>query len=120
MDDWNGVVRQFYAQKLTEKGYNLADSHLVEDWANLPPSVYEAFTYLGGDNDDADPQPVIYQFDVEGKNTYAITMTFGGDDGLLAAFAEEGDLLGALFAYSVNDIHWFDSLEAATSGATYD
>ncbi|KGF71417.1 hypothetical protein DO97_20585 [Neosynechococcus sphagnicola sy1] len=117
MDSWSDVVRQFYAQKLIEKGYHLGDSHFVENRANIPPSVCEAFIYFGGD--DSDPQPSIYQFDVEGKTTYAITLTFGGDDGLLAAFAEEGDLLGAAFAYSVNDIHWFDSLDAI-SGATYE
>lgn len=117
MDNWNKIVKQFYTQKLASNGLNLEDFPFNVVPVNVRSGVLDAYNYLGGE--DSDPQPEFHTFKVEGQNTYAVILTWGGGDGWLAVLDRQGQLLGAAYVANENDISsikWYESLPTAMAG----
>jgi hypothetical protein len=119
MDTWSEVVKRFYAEKLASAGFNLDGSGFTSILQDAPRAVLSAYNQFGGE--DSDPEPGVYAFRIQEQSTYAVTLTWGGGDGWLAVFDEQGQLLGAAYtecATDVNSIRWYNSLTDAMSGSS--
>jgi hypothetical protein len=114
MNDWNNMVKKFYAEKIVSNGFNLDELPFNSIPRGLPSGVLDAYNYLGGEQ--SDPSPAFYTFRVEEKDTYAVILTWGGGDGWLALLDHQGQLICAGYVADegdINSINWHDSLEAA-------
>ena len=113
MDSWTETVRQFYAEALSTSGFNLNEKSLAGgNLKDLPQIVIETFNRLGGA--DADPLPGLYKIQVNQKDTYGITLTWGGGDGWMAVLDTQ-QLLGVAYVENEGDsnsIQWSDSFAA--------
>jgi hypothetical protein len=117
MSSWVSTVRQFYMDKMVQNGFNLDETAEFGIPQNVPQGVLDAYNYLGGE--DSDPLPGFYTFKIQEQDTYAVNLTWDGEDGWMGVLDNQGQLIGAAYipyARDMSSIKWYDSLAAAMQG----